>query len=286
MGKQINTLVDDIFKVFTEDHEFDEGNVEAFGKRLSEIIRNRVGRSNDMPSLRMSNLGQPCLRKLWYEINKPEAREPMEREARLKFLYGDILEELLLFLAKEAGHDVQGEQDTLTINGVDGHRDAVIDGVLVDVKSASSFSFQKFADGTLAEDDAFGYIDQINAYLAASKDDPLVKEKGRAAFLAVDKTLGKVTLSPVDSNGVDYDRKITEIRHILSQTEPPKRGFADLPDGKSGNRKLGLNCSYCDFKHTCWPKLETYLYKQGKNYKPVHLTKVARAPRVEKVENF
>jgi CRISPR/Cas system-associated exonuclease Cas4 (RecB family) len=282
MGKQIDTLVDDIFKVFTEDHKFDEGNVEAFGKRLSQIIHERVGRSDDMPSLRMSNLGQPCLRKLWYEINKPEAREPLEREARLKFLYGDILEELLLFLAKESGHDVQGEQETLEINGVKGHRDAIIDGVLVDVKSASSFAFKKFSEGTLAKDDAFGYLDQINAYLYASQDDPLLVEKASAAFLAVDKTLGKVTLMKVPANGKDYDKKITEIRHILSQTEPPKRGFSDEPMGKSGNKKLGINCSYCDFKHTCWPKLQTYVYSSG----PVYLTKVAKAPRVEKVEEF
>ena len=59
-------------------------------------------------------------------------------------MFGDILEELLLFLAKEAGHTVTGQQDTLSISGVNGHRDAIIDGRLVDVKSASSYSFRKF----------------------------------------------------------------------------------------------------------------------------------------------
>jgi hypothetical protein len=280
--KNIDTLPGDIFRLFTEDHTFDEGNVEAFGKRLSEIIHNRIGRKSGIPALRMSNLGTRCLRKLWYEINQPEKGEPLDGPARLKFLYGDILEELLLFLAKESGHSVEGEQDELEINGVLGHRDAVIDGVLVDVKSASSFSFKKFADGTLAEDDAFGYLDQINAYLYASQDDPLLKEKAAAAFLAVDKTLGKITLMKTKSNGVDYSKKVQEIRNALSQTDPPKRAYSDEPDGKSGNRKLGVNCSYCAFKQHCWPELQVYQYANG----PRFFTKIAKPPRVERVEEF
>lgn len=279
---KIETLTDDIYRLFTEEHTFDEGNVEAFGQRLSQIIHERVGRTRSLPSLRMSNLGTRCLRKLWYEINKPEAGEELTGDTRLKFLYGDILEELLLFLAKEAGHEVTGEQDTLSINGVDGHRDAVIDGVLVDVKSASSYSYKKFADGTLAQDDAFGYIDQINAYLAASQGDPLVRDKKRAAFLAVDKTLGKMTVMSTPANGVNYDKKITEIRHVLSQPDPPARFYSDEPMGQSGNKKLGVACSYCAFKNECWPSLQTFGYSTG----PVYLTKIAKEPRVERVGKF
>ena len=280
--KTIETLTDDIYRLFTEEHTFDEGNVETFGQRLSQIIHERVGRVRSTPSLRMSNLGTRCLRKLWYEINTPEKGEELTGDTRMKFLYGDILEELLLFLAKEAGHEVTGEQDTLSINGVDGHRDAVIDGVLVDVKSASSYSYKKFAEGTLAQDDAFGYIDQINAYLAASRDDPLVRDKGRAAFLAVDKTLGKLTVMSTPANGVNYEKKITEIRHVLSQPEPPKKYYTDEPMGESGNRKLGVSCSYCPFKKECWPGLQVFKYSD----KHVYLTKVAKAPRVEKVDRF
>ena len=42
--------------------------------------------------------------------------------------------------------------------------DCKIDGIVTDVKSASSFGFKKFKDGQLAIDDPFGYIDQIKAY--------------------------------------------------------------------------------------------------------------------------
>lgn len=280
--KKLDTLIPDIYKLFTHEHKFNEGNVQAFGKRLAEIIEGRIDQERRAPVLRMSNLGTPCLRKLWYQINRPEAAEPIGGEALLKFLYGHILEELILFLAKEAGHEVVGEQDTLSINGVDGHRDAVIDGVLVDVKSASSYSFAKFADGTLAEDDAFGYLDQINAYLAASRDDPLVRDKERAAFVAIDKTLGKMAILPVTSNGTDYDKRITEIRNVLSSTTPPRRHYDDVPDGKSGNRKLGVSCSYCEFKKTCWPGLRTFKYSKSHTY----MTTVGKAPKVEEVTEF
>lgn len=280
--KSIDTLIPDIYSLFTEGHEFDKGHVEAFGKRLAEIIRDRLGRSKDMPTLRMSNIGTPCLRKLWYEINKPEAGEDFGGPALLKFLYGDILEALIIFLAKEAGHEVTGEQDTLDIAGVKGHRDGIIDGTLVDVKSASSFSFKKFSEGTLSGDDAFGYLDQINTYLYASQDDPLLKDKASAAFIAIDKTLGKMAILKVQSNGKDYEKEVQKIRAVLSDTNPPPRGFKDVPMGKSGNRKLGVNCSYCAFKFECWPGLEVYDYSYG----PEFLTHVAKPPRVEKVEKF
>ena len=46
--------------------------------------------------------------------------------------------------------------------------DCKIDGIVTDVKSASSFGFKKFKDGQLGlVDDPFGYIDQIKAYAHA-----------------------------------------------------------------------------------------------------------------------
>lgn len=276
--KQLDTLVQDIYALFTEPHEFDEGNVEEFGKRLATHISNRIKDEKSGDTLRMSNLGTPCDRKLWYTVNKPEAAEPLPPEVRFKFLYGDIVEELVLFLAKEAGHSVDGTQDTLEIGGVKGHRDAVIDGVVVDVKSASTYSFKKFDSHLSAEDDAFGYLDQLGAYLYASQDDPKVLHKDRAAFVAVDKTLGHITVDVHPNTGKDYDKLVEEKKALVSLNVVPPRGFSDEPDGKSGNRKLGTECSYCSFKQTCWPSLQTFFYSNG----PRFLTVVSREPNVSK----
>ena len=277
MTKTLETLVPDIHALFMEPHEFAPGNVEAFGKELAQHISNRVSEEKSGGTLRMSALGTKCDRKLWYTVNTPEAAEPLPPEVRFKFLFGDILESLVLFLAKEAGHSVAGEQDTLTIAGIKGHRDAVVDGVLVDVKSASSWSFKKFEDHLTPDKDSFGYIDQLGAYLYASQDDPAVTKKDVAAFIAVDKQLGHLVVDVHPNTYKDYTALVETKKALVSQSEVPPRGFSDEEDGKSGNRKLPTECSYCSFKKTCWPDVRTYLYSNG----PRFLTKVVKEPNVQ-----
>jgi len=276
MSKTIDTLIKDIHVLFDPNyqHDFDPENVKEFGQRVANMVVQRMSEVRGKPSLRMSNLGKDN-RKLWMEINHPELAEPMPPSVYVKFLYGDLLEELLLFFSKEAGHEVTGEQDTMEINGVIGHRDAIIDGVLVDVKSASSFSFKRFKSGDLAEDDKFGYIDQINQYLYASENDELVKEKDIAAFFVIDKTTGNMCIDKHASNGKDYSKVVDEKRAMLAGPMPE---LCETPvaEGKAGNEKLSVKCSYCAFKKTCYPNIRTFLYSYG----PVFLTKVVKEPRV------
>lgn len=279
MTKTINTLVQDIYALFTEPHEFDEGNVEQFAHRLATHIKNRISDEKSKPGLRMSNLGTPCDRKLWYSVNTPDDVEELPPQVRFKFLYGDILEELVLFLAAEAGHSVAGTQDTLEISGVIGHRDAVVDGVLVDVKSASTYSFRKFEDHLTKDKDSFGYLDQLGAYLYASQDDPLVTNKNIAAFIAVDKTLGHITVDVQPNTGKNYDKLVEEKRSMLDWPQPPARAYKDEEDGKSGNRKLCTECSYCPFKAKCWPNLRVFGYSTG----PRFLTVVKNEPKVPEI---
>lgn len=278
LPKTIDTLVNDIYDLFdpSKPTEFNEKNVEEFGKRLAQHITNRISEERGEPKLRLSNIGTECHRKLWYTINQPDKAEPISNNVRFKFLFGDILEELLLFLAKESGHDVQGCQDEVSINGVKGHRDAVIDGRVVDVKSASSFSFKKFLSNSLRNDDPFGYIDQLGGYLHAGLDDPIVTEKDVASFLVVDKTLGHICLDTYPKPDTDYTAKVESLKDMLKAPEPPERAFEDVPEGKSGNRKLCTQCSYCSFKHHCWPDLRVFTYSKG----PVFLTEVSKEPKV------
>ncbi|MGW8178763.1 MAG: hypothetical protein ACWGQW_08375, partial [bacterium] len=187
----------------------------------------------------------------------------------------DILEELLLFLAEAAGHRVEGTQSELDVGGIKGHRDAVIDGMLVDVKSASTYSFNKFRQGLTPDADAFGYLDQLQSYLYASQDDDVVTVKDRAAFLVVDKTLGHICLDVHEINNKDYSAVVAEKISVVESPEVPPRAFEDEKDGASGNRKLGLQCSYCDAKHLCWPGLRVFGYSNG----PRFLTTVKKRPQ-------
>lgn len=278
--KKIDTLVEDIENLLVNKRDDIPDEMFAeFGERMASLLRSRLSPSEYKPTLRMSNIGSPCERKLYLEINQPEVVEPLPPQAILKFLYGDILEELLLFLAEASGHKVEGRQDTQEIAGIKGHRDAVIDGVLTDVKSASTYSFNKFKDHKLEEDDPFGYVVQLQSYLGAGKDDPLVTDKTRACFLVVDKTLGHICLDVYANEEWDLEEAYERRKEVINGPNLPERSFEPIPDGKSGNMKLDMFCSYCNVKDACYPNLRTFIYSNG----PRHLTTVKKVPDVYEV---
>ncbi len=282
--KQIETLVDDIHELLGGKSPLDglpEDLANRFGERMAYLARSRVLEPTErQPRLSPSNIGKPCERQVWLSINKPEQSEPLSPVTRLKFLYGDMIEELVLFLAEAAGHRVEGRQDRVDIEGIYGNRDAVIDGVLCDVKSASTYSFAKFRDGVLVDNDPFGYVGQIQTYLEASIEDPIVTDKTRCAFVVMDKTLGHICVDIHPK--VDFDvREITRNKiKMVASPDMPERAFEAIPEGKSGNKKLGVECSYCDMKHACWPEIRTFLYSYG----PMHLTKVEKEPNVPELK--
>lgn len=268
--KSIDTLVDDIKNVFTSRPDVSPDDVEAFGQEVASIVRDRILEEPRAPTLRLSNLGTICKRKLWFDVNTPEIGDPLTPDARIKFLFGDILEAMLLFLAKVAGHEVKDRQKEVTLYGVKGHIDGTVDAVLVDVKSASSYSFNKFREGLSEATDSFGYRTQLDAYMHASGNVD-------GAFLAIDKQLGHITLDSHKKSDKNYKEIVDDTRRILETRTPPERGYNDIPEGKSGNRKLGVECSYCPYKFHCWPNLRVFHYSRG----PVYLTKVLREPKVD-----
>lgn len=277
--KTPDTLVEDIYSVFDKNDVSQEA-VDAFGKELSDVIARSLGERKEA-RLRMSSIGQPCMRKLWYEINQPEKAEPLDGQTKFKFLIGHLTEAVVLFLARLSGHSVTGEQDEQSIAGVKGHRDAVIDGRLFDVKSASPYSFQKFKEGSLHKNDSFGYVDQIQSYLYAGQNDELITEKDKASFLVVQKVTGELCVDTYDKEDVDFDEVYEYKKSVVAASEPPSRGFDPVPEGKSGNLKLPVVCSYCPFKQTCHPDARLFLYSTG----PVWLTQVEREPKVPEVIN-
>jgi hypothetical protein len=275
--KTIDTLIDDIKALVNDGHTVPKEAVQEFGLRLAEVISERLfEKRSHKQELRMSNLGTPCERKLWYAVSDDHVGEELPVEAKIKFLFGHILEELLLFLAEQSGHNVEHKQHTVRIGDVEGHIDCIIDGTLVDCKSASSFSYSKFAKHELADNDSFGYIDQLNGYLYAANVAGITKDKETFAFLVIDKQLGHICLDRYSSNGVNYDELVASKRAIVNSPTVPKRTYSDEPDGKSGNRKLPTVCGYCDYKHHCWENIRTFFYSNG----PRYLTKVERVPDV------
>lgn len=277
MIKTIDSLIPDIYEVIEGKGGWDATITEFLSEGISSIAENRFEKPQEPRNyLSLSSLGAPP-RKLWYKINQPELAEPLKAEALGTFFYGDILEYIVISLAKAAGHKVTGLQEKLEVNGIPGSGDCVIDGVVVDVKSASSFGFKKFKDGKVKEDDPFGYISQLSSYLHAYQDHPSVVTKNKAAFLVVAKDRFKLHLDMYDFTEELKQKhdEVEGIKEMVSGPMPPKC-FDAVPDGKSGNMKLATACSYCEYRKSCWPEIRTFLYSTG----PRFLTEVNRVPNV------
>lgn len=282
--KTIETLVKDINQTILDGGGWDKVQA-SFVSELGEVLDRRFTDNKERsPTLRMSNIGQPCARRLWYYMNNKGGLVPEDDASlKFKFLFGDILEALLIHLAIASGHRVEGRQDEMDVCGIKGHRDCVIDGVVIDVKSASTYSYRKFAANGLKMDDPFGYIRQLSGYLHSSQSDPLVTEKSKAGFLVVDKTLGNITLDMYDLTPElkDMEQYVNLRKLAVNSSSLPPRGFSDKPYQKSGNREIDVACSYCPFAKECWPGLRTFLYYGNK---PVMLSKVVSEPKVPEVK--
>src|SRR5258708_30249455 len=193
---------------------------------------------------------------------------------------GERLEARVVARGRATGHEVTGEQDAVSVDGIIGHRGCVIDGNIVDVKSASSRAFQKFKDGSIASEDSFGYLDQLDGYVVGSLGDPLVRNKTTAYLLAIDKQLGHMCLYEHTARQESIRKRIRDYRDVIALDRAPQCTCEEIPDGKSGNYRLGITASYNSFKYQCRPQLRTFLYSDG----PRYLTKVVRKPDVTEVD--
>jgi len=282
--KTIDTLVEDIYNLFSLDPiDMDEAQVDKHIDTFGEMLKVHIKEflydvPRDRKGLRLSAIGKPD-RQIWFDINKPIEEHQLKPSTRIKFLYGYILEELLLLFSTIAGHEVKDQQKEVYIDGVAGHQDSVIDGVLVDCKSASGFGFDKFKRNNLLEDDPFGYVAQVSAYAQANDIDS-------AAFLAINKSTGEICLSKIHQmDMINATARVKHLKDVVNKSSLPDKCYADIPDGKSGNRKLAVGCVYCSHKQTCWSNsnkgkgLRVFKYSKGNRF----LTHVEKEPDVEEV---
>lgn len=285
--KSINTLIPDIHHLVQHEKGwFDEQISDALRASTARTLCSHFNEPRYRPGkakIRMSGLGPKCPCALWYAINHPELAEPLPPWAEVKFAYGYILEGLAITLARAAGHTVEGEQDELILDGIIGHRDAVVDGVVVDFKSCSSIAFRKFKDRSLKQNDSFGYLDQLSAYVVASADEEIVRVKDRGYFVAIDKTLGHMVLYEhiVEDPGAIRQR-IAQYKVLVERPTPPVCTCGTRKSGESGNIELGITASYSPYKYCCFPNLRTFRYSGGVKY----LSKVLRKPEVTEVNRY
>jgi hypothetical protein len=284
----IDTLVDDIHGLLDEANHHETVAGPDIAQAYSRMLAKRDKRDTLLP-LWASEYGDDCLRKVWYKRHAQDEQSPLAPYVRMKFMYGDVLEELLLALAKDAGHEVTGQQERVSIKGamgteiLSGRMDAIIDGHVVDVKSMSTFAYKKYSEQGLSKhNDSFGYRWQVALYHHLMVEQGRVLENSQPYLLGIDKTLGHMALIPVahlPSKDEVVMRAARMADAVTDEDKVPARGYEPVPDGASGNMKLDVACSYCDFKNLCWPGLRTFIYSSG----PRFLTEVALTPKVAEV---
>mgnify|MGYP001245016013 CR=1 FL=1 len=280
--KNLSTLVEDIYKTVSDlnlgEKDIPEECLESLtiGIKKSILEWAKPKKKNGF-FVRMSNIGRPA-RQLYYNKKSPRDVTP-DASTLIKFLYGHILEEVLIFLVKLSDHNVTDQQKKVIVNGVTGHLDCKINGEVIDIKTASSFAFRKFKNGTLREDDPFGYMSQLAGYEHA-------EGTNNGGFLVINKESGEITLyQPEELDKPNIKTLINKILNIFKLDKLPSKCYSPIPAGTKGNMKLPRGCVYCPYKIECHSDtndgkgLRLFKYAKGIEY----LTQVKQQPKVEEI---
>ena len=280
--KNLSTLVEDIYQTVTDitggDKEVPDELLNELGQKIARTIKTwSTPQHHNKFKLRMSNIGRPA-RQLYYS-QKDTQEIKHHASTQIKFLYGHIMEDLLIFLTKLSGHSVTDEQKEVLVDDVLGHMDCKIDGEVIDIKTASGFGFKKFKNKTLAEDDPFGYVSQLAGYERA-------EGTANGGFLALNKESGELTFyQPEDLDKPNVNTLISNIESALKGDAPPDKCYKPIKSGSKGNMKLPMGCVYCSHKFVCnadtngGKGLRVFKYAKGLEY----MTKVVSLPKVEEL---
>ena len=256
---------------------------DEFAELSKKALEKHFTRKEEDFRLRMSNVGKP-LCQLQMQAKGVEPEKP-SHDFIVRMIIGDMLEALVIVLLKAAKIEVKSQHQKVSLGvgdrQIEGEYDIELDDGIYDIKSVSPFSFTtKFnADNgydKIKQSDSFGYISQGHGYgMAANK--PF---KG---WIAINKTTGEIVFT--DSKHTDEEQKevyskIYNTSVALLDEKPFERCFTDVEEvyysKPTGNRTLGIECSYCPYKHDCWDNLEfrRQLPSKGKNPKWTWYTKI------------
>ena len=211
--------------------------------------------------VRPSNLGRP-LCQLQME-KKGEKGVAFSYNFLLRMILGDIVEAVLKGVIKETNLEGYKSSQNLTTkigeHTITGEADLSFDdGRIDDIKSTSDFAFRnKFVSwNALKEKDSFGYVTQLHVYASATG-------KPAGGIWAMNITTGEL-------NRIESTDTKEEVSSILKEAEkkidalvsdaPFERCFEDEPETFNrvitGNRKLGMECSWCKYRFSCWPNMQ------------------------------
>ena len=265
--------------------------IEEFGNACKDAFKKQFTEKRQKEfKYRMSNIGKP-LCQLQMEKSGAEA-EPMPYNAKMRNLFGDLIEASAITIMKASGIEVKDVQKKVKHkfknSEISGTMDVKINNKIWDIKSASPYSFtNKFGESggfdALKQDDAFGYIAQGYMYGEADKTE-------FGGWIVINKSTGEwctTEVPPEDSSKKETIKKVESNIDKLESDSSFKKCFSDVEEffykKPTGNRVLNVSCSFCPYKRPCWGNQIQYLPQQqskSKNPKWVWYTELNN-PRVD-----
>jgi hypothetical protein len=232
---------------------------EEFLADMSEAFDKQFNRDPSDPfRIRMSNMGKHSCQLQMNKAGAKKIRKPYNFIMRM--LIGDAVEAWTMVFLKLAKADITGGKDIVSLDIADttikGESDVDIEGKVFDIKSSAPWAFknkwQKGFDAVKRTDD-FGYVGQLYGYSEGQK-------KPMGGWIVVDKSSGETVVVEADLS----DAEKQEIRGNIETTinkvnsdsefercfEPEDEFFNRKP---TGNKRLGITCTFCDYRSTCWP---------------------------------
>ena len=286
MNTILHTVQIYLDKVSRESVKISDSLVEEFGEACKNSLRKQFSneRRKDF-RVRMSNVGRPLCQLQMEAKNIKGEGQPYN--AKMRNTFGDLIEALAIFVLKSSGVKIEHEQKKVKykFNGseIEGQLDVKIDSKIWDIKSASPFSFErKFGESggfeEIAKEDAFGYIPQGYLYSESEK-------LPFGGWIVINKSTGEWLVCETPEIDDEYrqaalalaERNIKAIKNKI----PFKRCYEDIEETfrtkKTGNKVLGMACSFCPYKLPCWGselQLLPQQQSQGKNPRWVWYTEV------------
>lgn len=263
-------IVDKIHKYLDQDTD-KEVNEEWLDSCLDNIrlalISQLFSKRKNKPGLRLSSIGK-CLRAQAYGL-QDIPKKPIGHRQKLTFLMGDIIEELVVLLAKHAEVKLTDEQKEVMFHGVPGHIDGMVDDNYVfECKSMAEIGFNNFVRSGM--DDSFGYLSQLNSYASALGSDMLWvgwnkntchlhEEVCKVDKGLVERTKGNIDKLKANPNPESYPRL-----DCFKEETFGRKTKANGMNNKTGNVLLDAPCSYCDYAEACWDGKVTKYLRGGK----------------------
>lgn len=215
---------------------------------------------------------KPCARQSSYTFHGFEG-EPLSARVSLNFFNGDLIELTTLMLAELAGVPIESNNEYLYLNM---DKESVVckpDGIFfngkeyfnVEIKKMSDYAYDRFESQGLT--DEWGYESQASMEVEAWRQNK--KDVSKTIFIAIKGLTGNICERIVEYKPELVKQLFNRVQLVRGSTKeslpdryykPEMETYYKKPTGRE---KLGIFCSYCQYKKHCWPNFKLEFTKTG-----------------------